>query len=179
MKKNTISKLIVAFLLTTILVVYNNCGAQKAIQSSLDGYFAVLNSPVSDPTGDPNTLSGIYYRAFYSGNGDVNYIEMTFSGSNTFNLKNVVFPGADFNAGTIDEKIGTVAINNQQYIATYTQEHCDPLGTELFTINFTDATDTIQVSQNSITHVFYNKSKYNLSQTILSQLGPLSPTACQ
>jgi hypothetical protein len=175
------SSFVVAFLLTVILVTYNNCGAEKAIQSSLDNYFAVLTNPVAstDTSQDPSVLSGTYYRAFYSGNGDVNYIEMSFEAQNKFNYKTVFFPAADYTKGEIDEKIGTFEENNGEVSIKYTQENCDPIKQEILSVSFSDATDLIKVTQNNSTFVFYNKSKYNLPQSILDQIGPLKTSVCQ
>jgi hypothetical protein len=175
------SSFIVAFLLTVILVTYNNCGAERAIQNSIDNYFAVLKTPASTPAEnqDPAILTGTYYRAFYSGQGDVNYIEMTFEKDYQFSYKVVFFPAADYSKGEIDEKTGTFKDDNGEVSIIYTKENCDPVKEEVLSINFADATDTIEVTQGESTHTYYNKSKYNLPQTILDQIGPLKTAVCQ
>jgi hypothetical protein len=171
--------LITALLLTTILFTYTNCGAEKALQSTMDNYFAVQTSPTgSSTTADPNILEGSYYRAFYLGS-DVIYQEMNFGPNNSYNFKDVIFPGAAYDQGQINEKTGTFTKSNNQYSIAYTQEHCDPIGTQNLTITFTNATDRIQVKDGNTTVEFLSKVMWELPQTLVSQIGPLTPSTCQ
>lgn len=167
-----------ALLLTTILFAYTNCGAEKALQSTMDNYFAVQTSPTGSTTADPTLLEGSYYRAFYLGN-DVIYQEMTFGPNNSYNFKDVTFPNAAYDQGQINEKTGTFSKSGNQYSMIYTQEHCDPVGTQAFDITFTNATDRIQVKQGSTTVEFLSKVMWELPQTLVAQIGPLTPITCQ
>jgi hypothetical protein len=133
----------------------------------------------SESSQDPSLLSGTYYRAYYSGQGDVNYIEMSFEAQNKFNYKTVFFPAADYSKGEIDEKVGTFEEDNGEISIKYSQENCDPLRQEVIAVSFTNAADSIKVTQNNSTFVFYNKAKYNLPQSILDQIGPLKTAVCQ
>ncbi len=170
--------IITALLLTTILFTYTNCGAEKALQSTLDNYFAVQTSPTGSTAGDPNVLEGSYYRAYYLGS-DVIYQEMTFGQNGTYNFKDVIFPGAAYDQGQINEKTGSFVKVSDQYNITYSQEHCDPVGTQILTITFTNATDRIQVKQGNTTVEYLSKVMWELPQTLVSQIGPLTPSTCQ